>query len=119
RGARRLRGHGAARHARSAVPGAVRAHPYDRAVTVALFDIDGTLLLTPDFVAVRAILDAIDPSLPDDAFVRLPHAGQTALWQAEQLLGHAPDPGWCARAERRYVELLGDTSHWQKPARAD
>jgi len=88
-------------------------------VTVALFDIDGTLLLTPDFVAVRAILDAIDPSLPDDAFLRLPHAGQTALWQVKQILGHAPDPGWCARAERRYAELLGETDHWRTPARAE
>jgi len=88
-------------------------------VTLALFDVDGTLLLTPDLAAVRAILDAIDPALPDDVFLRLPHAGQTALWQVEQLLGHAPDPGWCARAERRYVELLGDTSHWQKPAGVD
>lgn len=88
-------------------------------MTLALFDVDGTLLLTPDMVAVRAILDAVDPTLPDDAFLRLEHAGQTALWQVEQLLGHAPDPGWCERAERRYVELLEDTSHWQKPAGAE
>ena len=88
-------------------------------MTVALFDIDGTLLLTPDLVAVRAILDAIDPSLPDDAFLRLPHAGQTALWQVKQILGHAPDPGWCARAERRYAELLGETDHWRMPARVE
>ena len=88
-------------------------------MTLALFDVDGTLLLTPDPVAVRAILDAIDPSLPDEAFTRLPHAGQTSLWQVEQILGHAPDAGWCARAERRYAELLGDTSHWWKPDRAD
>jgi phosphoglycolate phosphatase-like HAD superfamily hydrolase len=88
-------------------------------VTLALFDVDGTLLLTPDLAAVRAILDAIDPSLPDDAFLRLPHAGTTSLWQVEQILGHEPDPWWCARAERRYVELLGDTSHWRKPDGAD
>jgi phosphoglycolate phosphatase-like HAD superfamily hydrolase len=88
-------------------------------VTLALFDVDGTLLLTPDLVAVRAILDAIDPSLPDDAFLRLPHAGQTSLWQVEQILGHEPDPEWCARAERRYEELLGDTSHWRKPDGVD
>jgi phosphoglycolate phosphatase-like HAD superfamily hydrolase len=84
-------------------------------LTLALFDVDGTLLRTPDLVAVRAILDAIDPALPDDVFTRLDHPGQTALWQVEQILGHAPDPGWCARAERRYRELLGDTSHWETP----
>jgi phosphoglycolate phosphatase-like HAD superfamily hydrolase len=88
-------------------------------VTLALFDVDGTLLLTPDLVAVRAILDSIDPSLPDETFTRLPHAGQTALWQVEQILGHDPDPGWCSRAEQRYAELLGDTSHWRKPAGVD
>jgi phosphoglycolate phosphatase-like HAD superfamily hydrolase len=84
-------------------------------VTLALFDVDGTLLLTPDLVAVRAILDAIDPSLPDDVFQRLDHPGQTALWQVEQILGREPDPGWCRRAEDRYRELLGDTSHWRTP----
>jgi phosphoglycolate phosphatase len=88
-------------------------------VTIALFDVDGTLLLTPDPIAVRAILDAIDPSLPDATFLQLPHAGQTALWQVAQILGHEPDPGWCSRAERRYAELLGDTAHWQKPDGAD
>jgi phosphoglycolate phosphatase-like HAD superfamily hydrolase len=84
-------------------------------VTLALFDVDGTLLLTPDLVAVRAILDAIDPSLPDNVFLRLDHPGQTALWQVEQILGREPDPGWCRRAEDRYRELLGDTSHWRTP----
>ena len=86
-------------------------------MTLALFDIDGTLLLTPDFVAVRAMLDAVDPSLPDDAFGDNP--GQTARWQVEQLLGRKPDSGWCARAEARYRELLRDTSHWRKPAGAE
>jgi phosphoglycolate phosphatase len=88
-------------------------------VKLALFDVDGTLLLSSDLVAVRAILDSIDPSLPDETFLGLPHAGQTALWQVEQILGHEPDPGWCARAERRYAELLGDTAHWRKPEDAD
>jgi phosphoglycolate phosphatase len=88
-------------------------------VTLALFDIDGTLLLTPDLVAVRAMLDAIDPSLPNEAVTRRDHPGQTALWQIEQLLGHEPDPGWCARAEARYRGLLGDTSHWRTPDGAE
>jgi phosphoglycolate phosphatase len=82
---------------------------------LALFDVDGTLLLTPDLVAVRAILDAIDPTLPDDAFTKLDHAGRTALSQVTEILGHAPEPDWCARAERRYEELLGDTSNWRAP----
>ena len=82
---------------------------------LALFDVDGTLLLTPDLVAVRAIVDAIDPSLPDEVFNRLDHRGRTALSQVTQILGHSPDDGWCARAERRYEELLGDTSHWRTP----
>jgi phosphoglycolate phosphatase-like HAD superfamily hydrolase len=88
-------------------------------VTLALFDVDGTLLLSPDLVAVRAMLDAVDPSLPDDAFTRLDGAGQTALWQLEQALGRTPDPGWCTRAEERYRELLGDTSHWRAPEGAE
>jgi phosphoglycolate phosphatase-like HAD superfamily hydrolase len=88
-------------------------------VTLALFDVDGTLLLSPDLVAVRAMLDAVDPSLPDDAFTRLDAAGQTALWQMEQALGRRPDPGWCARAEELYRKLLGDTSHWRAPDGAE
>ena len=87
--------------------------------TLALFDVDGTLLLTPDLAAVRAILDAIDPSLPDETFLDLPHPGQTSLWQVEQILGREPDPGWCARAEARYRELLGDTSDWRAPEGAE
>jgi phosphoglycolate phosphatase len=84
-------------------------------VTLALFDVDGTLLLTPDLVAVRALLDSIDPSLPDDAFLQVDHPGQTALWQVEQILGREPEPDWCRKAEERYRALLGDTSHWRAP----
>jgi phosphoglycolate phosphatase-like HAD superfamily hydrolase len=84
-------------------------------VTLALFDVDGTLLLTSDPVAVQAVRGAFDPALPEAAFAQLDAAGQTALWQVEQVLGHAPDPGWCVRAETRYGELLGDTSHWKAP----
>jgi phosphoglycolate phosphatase len=84
-------------------------------VKLALFDVDGTLLLTPDMVAVRAILDAVDPSLPDEAFTRVARPGQTALQQVKQVLGHAPGEGWCGRAERRYGELLRDTTSWRTP----
>jgi phosphoglycolate phosphatase-like HAD superfamily hydrolase len=88
-------------------------------MTLALFDVDGTLLLTPDLVAVRAILDAIDPSLPVEAFTRLPHSGRTSLWQVREILGREPDPGWCGRAEARYRELLADTSQWRTPDGAE
>jgi len=88
-------------------------------VTLALFDVDGTLLLTPDPIAVRAILDAVDPSLPEEAFTKVARPGQTALRQITQVLGRAPDVGWCGRAERRYEELLRDTSSWQTPEGAD
>jgi len=88
-------------------------------VTLALFDVDGTLLLTPDLVAVRALLDAVDPTLPDDAFLRLDHRGRTALWQVTQILGREPDSRWCRRAEERYRELLGDTSGWRAPEDAE
>ncbi len=84
-------------------------------MTLALFDVDGTLLLTDDPVSGRALSDILDPSLPDDAVGKLDHKGRTALWIATQLLGRAPDPGWCARYEARYAELLGDTSHWRSP----
>jgi len=84
-------------------------------VTLALFDVDGTLLLTHDPTANRALIDVLDPSLPDDAVDRIDAKGRTALWIATQLLGHAPDAGWCTQYEARYAELLGDTSHWRSP----
>ena len=90
-------------------------YPYDRIVTLALFDVDGTLLLSDDPVANRALLDVLDPSLPDDAVSKLDHKGRTALWIAKQLLGREPDGDWCARYEARYAELLGDTSDWRTP----
>ena len=57
----------------------------------------------------------VDPSLADDAVDHIDAKGHTALWIATQLLGRAPDEGWCARYEKRYAELLGDTSHWRSP----
>ena len=74
--------------------------------------------MTPDPVANRALLDALDASLPGDAVDRLEHRGQTSLWIARQLLGRDPDTGWCERLERRYAELLDDTSHWRAPPEA-
>jgi len=90
-------------------------YPYDRIVTLALFDVDGTLLLSDDQTANRALIDVLDPSLPEDAVSKLDHRGRTALWIAKQLLGREPDADWCARYEARYAELLGDTSGWRSP----
>jgi len=84
-------------------------------VTLALFDVDGTLLLTHDPTANRALIDVLDPSLPDDAVDRIDAKRRPALWIAPQLLGHPPDAGWCTQSEARYAELLGDTSHWRSP----
>jgi len=90
-------------------------YPYDRIVTLALFDVDGTLLLSDDPIANRALIDVLDPSLPDDAVSKLDHKGRTALWIAKQLLGREPDADWCTRYEARYAELLADTSDWRSP----
>ena len=84
-------------------------------MSLALFDVDGTLLLTDDPTANSALIDVLDPSLPDDAVDRIDAKGRTALWIATQLLGRAPDDGWCSRYETRYAEVLGDTSHWRSP----
>ena len=84
-------------------------------MTLALFDVDGTLLLTHDPTANRTLIDVLDSSLPDDAVDRIDAKGRTALWIAKQLLGREPDADWCARYEARYAELLGDTSHWRSP----
>src|SRR5207302_8601005 len=113
--ARRLRRNGAARNARPAPARTLCDDSYHRAVTLALFDVDGTLLLTHDPTANRALIDVVDPSLADDAVDHIDAKGHTALWIATQLLGRAPDEGWCARYEKRYAELRGDTSHLRSP----
>lgn len=95
---------------------------------LALFDVDGTLLLTHDPLSSRALLETlrerypVDP--PDDAVEHVDHAGQTAkriarlVLQAQGLPDFAIDQGldeWCEAFGARYVELLAgaDMSGWR------
>jgi phosphoglycolate phosphatase-like HAD superfamily hydrolase len=95
---------------------------------LALFDVDGTLLLTHDPLSSRALLETlrehypVDP--PDDAVENVDHTGQTAkriarlVLQAQGLPDSAIDQRldeWCQAFGERYVELLvgSDTSGWR------
>jgi phosphoglycolate phosphatase len=89
-----------------------------------LFDVDGTLFLTHDPLAGRALRETLTErfgvELPDDALERVDHEGQTSLRLGRLVLRHAgldpPDLGpWCAEFASRYLELLSeaDTSGWQ------
>ncbi|MGZ4258277.1 MAG: HAD family hydrolase [Gaiellaceae bacterium] len=102
---------------------------------LALFDVDGTLLLSDDPVAGEAFVGAlrdcypVDPPL--DAVARTDHAGQTAqriarlVLHNEGLADEAIDEhlgAWCTRFGERYVELLAgaDTTSWRgAPGAAD
>jgi beta-phosphoglucomutase-like phosphatase (HAD superfamily) len=92
-----------------------------------LFDVDGTLFLTHDPLAVRALRETLSErfgvELPDDALERVDHEGQTSLRIGRLVLRAAGlgegeiDAGleaWCADFARRYLELLrdADTSGW-------
>jgi phosphoglycolate phosphatase len=80
-------------------------------IELALFDVDGTLLLSDDPLVGDALADAL--GVPNE-IERLDHAGRTAAWIARGLLGGGEPPaGWCARTEELYAERLGDTSHWR------
>ena len=94
---------------------------------LALFDVDGTLLLSDDPVAgeafVAALRDCYPVDPPPDAVARTDHAGQTAQriarlvlrneGLADALIGEHLG-AWCARFGERYAELLAeaDTSRW-------
>lgn len=93
-----------------------------------LLDVDGTLLLTRDELAGRALGETLeerfDVPLPEDAIEHVDHEGQTALRIARLVLeaagveGGAVDGGlasWCPRFAARYLELLSaaDTSVWR------
>ena len=98
-----------------------------------LFDVDGTLFLTDDPLAGRALRDTLeerfDVELPTDAIERVDHAGQTALRIARLVLGAAGLADvdgaalreWCPRYSDRYLELLAeaDTSGWRAAPHAD
>jgi phosphoglycolate phosphatase len=93
-----------------------------------LFDVDGTLFLTDDPLAGRALAESLeqrfDVRLPPHAIERVDHQGQTSLRIALLVLEAAGvatatiDAGlaaWCPAFARCYVELLAgaDTSAWR------
>src|SRR5262249_11145243 len=93
-----------------------------------LFDVDGTLFLTGDPLAGRALVetlqDRFDVRLPPNAIERVDHEGQTTMRIARLVLDAAGvaavtiDAGlasWCSEFTTRYLELVADadTSGWQ------
>jgi phosphoglycolate phosphatase len=93
-----------------------------------LFDVDGTLFLTHDPLAGRALHETLQERfgvrLPDDAMEHVDHEGQTSLRIARLVLeaagveaGRVGDglAEWCPRFAERYIELLAhaDTSGWR------
>jgi phosphoglycolate phosphatase len=100
---------------------------------LALFDVDGTLLLTSDPLAGRALSATLEErygiDLPENPVRRVDHPGQTCLRIARLVLRDAGLTdgvidgglaGWCGEFAARYVELLSDTdtSGWRAPAGA-
>ena len=95
-----------------------------------LFDVDGTLFLTHDPLAGRALRETLSErfrvELPEDALERVDHDGQTSLRIGRLVLRDAgldaPELGpWCAEFAKRYLELLSDadTSDWQAASGAE
>jgi phosphoglycolate phosphatase-like HAD superfamily hydrolase len=93
-----------------------------------LFDVDGTLFLTPDSIYNQALVETVEEvygvRLRPESLGRSDHSGETArsalrkLLRAEGLDDTAIDRGlerWTARDAERYVELLGaaDTGDWE------
>jgi phosphoglycolate phosphatase len=93
-----------------------------------LFDVDGTLFLTPDSLygeaLVESVRDVYGHELTRDALARSDNAGETAragvrnLLHAEGFAGDVIDAGlerWTERLTERYLELLADadTGHWK------
>jgi phosphoglycolate phosphatase len=93
-----------------------------------LFDIDGTLFLTPDDLYNQALVVAAREvygyELTSESFAGVDHPGETAtrglrkLLLANGLEEHAIEKGlarWCKRHAQLYVELLAhsDTSFWE------
>ncbi len=92
-----------------------------------LLDVDGTLFLTHDPLAGRALHETLQERfgvrLPDDAIEQIDHEGQTSLRIGRLVLEAAGVDGeriadglaeWCPRFAERYVELFAhaDTSGW-------
>jgi phosphoglycolate phosphatase-like HAD superfamily hydrolase len=89
-----------------------------------LFDVDGTLFLTDDPLAGRALRETLTErfgvELPEDAIEHVDHQGQTSLRIGRLVLGEAGVEEtdlrpWCAEFSDRYLALLGaaDTSGWR------
>lgn len=95
-----------------------------------LFDVDGTLFLTDDPLAGRALRETLTErfgvKLPEDAIECVDHQGQTALRIGRLVLGRAGvdeadlQP-WCAEFTDRYLALLdaADTGDWRAAPDAD
>ena len=92
-----------------------------------LLDVDGTLFLTHDPLAGRALHETLQERfgvrLPDDAIEQIDHEGQTSLRIGRLVLEAAGVDGeriadglaeWCPRFAERYAELFAhaDTSGW-------
>ena len=95
---------------------------------LALFDVDGTLFLTHDEVAVAAfdatLADHFGVTAAEDALDRVDHAGQTSLRIARLVLREIGVPenaiddtlrSWCASFAECYLEQLAraDTRGWR------
>lgn len=85
-----------------------------------LFDVDGTLFLTPDPLfgeaAIGAAHDVYGLDLPSDALERSDHPGQTTLKILREITGESERlEECCKRTSDRYLELLADadTSGWR------
>jgi phosphoglycolate phosphatase-like HAD superfamily hydrolase len=94
-----------------------------------LFDLDGTLLLTPDSLYGAALVDSVRDvfahELSRETLERSDNAGETAIGGLRRLLraDGADDAGlerWVEPFTNRYLELLADadTSHWEAAAGA-
>jgi phosphoglycolate phosphatase len=98
---------------------------------LALFDVDGTLLLGHDDLSSRALLGSLGEvygvELPDDAVESVDHAGQTTKRIAREVLRAAGlDDGaiderldnWCRQFSERYLVLLSaaETIGWEARA---
>jgi phosphoglycolate phosphatase len=90
-----------------------------------LFDVDGTLFLTPDRLFGQALKAAVEDvyglRLAGDALDRCDHPGQTTLKILRELTGRDDRlQDCCRRTAERYLDLLegADTSGWKAAPRA-
>ena len=100
-----------------------------------LFDVDGTLFMTPDPLVGRAVVETLEQAygiaLPAGAIERVDHVGQTTKHIGRLVLydagldDEAVDAeldAWCATVAPRYLELLAShaTAGWEaRPGTAE